>query len=52
MAPTNGPETKALQDLVDQLPEQVSTWTPQQRADYTDQSDRAMREQNGSGPGR
>ncbi|MGI3199641.1 hypothetical protein ACRJ4W_15420 [Streptomyces sp. GLT-R25] len=39
-------ETQKLNDTVDALPAQVATWTPQQRAQYVAQSDRAMREQN------
>lgn len=38
-------ETAKLNDTVDQLPAQVADWTPQQRAQYAAQSDRAMREQ-------
>ncbi|WP_217545593.1 hypothetical protein [Streptomyces sp. GbtcB6] len=49
MAPRiSGPETKELNNLVDRLPEQVSDWTPEQRDQYTAQSDRAMNEQNGT----
>ncbi|MEU9149184.1 hypothetical protein AB0D59_01190 [Streptomyces sp. NPDC048417] len=51
MAPTTGTETKALNKLVKQLPKQVSDWTPEQRNQYTAQSDRAMHEQNGSTTG-
>ena len=43
---TNGPETKALRQLRSDLPKQVADWTPEQRQDFTDQSDRSMREQN------
>jgi hypothetical protein len=40
-------ESDKLSDAVDNLPQEVSTWTPEQRAAFTTQSDRAMREQNG-----
>ncbi|MEU8555948.1 hypothetical protein AB0C80_18430 [Streptomyces anthocyanicus] len=38
-------ETAKLDQVVDSLPAQVADWTPEQRAQYTAQSDRAMREQ-------
>jgi hypothetical protein len=41
-------ETAKLADTVAKLPRQVATWTPEQRARFADQSDRAMREQNGT----
>jgi len=40
-------ESDRLSDTVDSLPQEVGTWTPKQRAAFTTQSDRAMREQNG-----
>ncbi|MDX3455060.1 hypothetical protein PV396_24485 [Streptomyces sp. ME02-8801-2C] len=44
------PETQALQTTVSQLPKNPTTWTPEQRQQFTTQSDRAMREQNGVNP--
>ncbi|WP_405911347.1 hypothetical protein OG529_04305 [Streptomyces longwoodensis] len=41
------PETRALRETVAKLPGKVSEWTPEQRAAFAKQSDRAMREQNG-----
>ncbi|MEU6070547.1 hypothetical protein ABZ864_40440 [Streptomyces sp. NPDC047082] len=41
-------ETKRLQQVVDQLPGSVADWTLEQRQQYSTQSDRAMREQNGT----
>jgi hypothetical protein len=38
-------ETAKLDQVVDSLPAQVADWTPQQRAQHADQSNRAMREQ-------
>lgn len=38
-------ETAKLDQVVDSLPAQVTDWTPEQRAQYAAQSDRAMREQ-------
>ncbi|KAF2774644.1 hypothetical protein [Streptomyces sp. OM5714] len=38
-------ETAKLNQVVDALPAQVADWTPQQRAQYAAQPDRAMREQ-------
>lgn len=49
MAPKTGPETKALRSLVSELPDRVAEWTPTQRQEFSAQSDRAMREQNGTG---
>ncbi|MEU9661905.1 hypothetical protein [Streptomyces chartreusis] len=46
---SNGPETQALRSLVRQLPDRVADWTPEQRSDFNDQSDRSMREQNSTG---
>ncbi|WP_435218396.1 hypothetical protein [Streptomyces sp. bgisy034] len=43
---STGPETQALRSLVGQLPDRVADWTPEQREDFTAQSDRSMREQN------
>jgi hypothetical protein len=40
-------ETDKLAETVAGLPQQVATWTPEQRQQFTTQSDRAMREQNG-----
>jgi hypothetical protein len=44
-----GPETQALRSLVSELPDRVADWTPEQRQDFTTQSDRSMREQNATG---
>lgn len=46
MASKNGPETNALRSLVEELPDQVADWSPEQRAEFSAQSDRSMREQN------
>ncbi|MGW2708678.1 hypothetical protein ACWC4J_06750 [Streptomyces sp. NPDC001356] len=46
----NGPETRALRQTVNKLPRNVADWTPEQRAAVEQQSDRAMREQNGVRP--
>ncbi|WP_330339390.1 hypothetical protein [Streptomyces sp. NBC_00557] len=43
-------ETAKLQETVDRLPKRAADWTPAQRQQYTDQSDRAMREQAGVQP--
>ncbi|WP_329336120.1 hypothetical protein OG252_13180 [Streptomyces sp. NBC_01352] len=43
-------ETEQLADTVASLPGQVADWTPEQRQQFTTQSDRAMREQNGVDP--
>jgi hypothetical protein len=40
-------ESDKLTATVDSLPQEVSTWTPEQRDAFADQSDRAMRQQNG-----
>ena len=45
-----GPETRELRQTVASLPANVADWTPEQRAAYAQQSDRAMREQNGVDP--
>ncbi|MFF9269097.1 hypothetical protein [Streptomyces rochei] len=42
-------ETAKLEETVDALPAQIADWTPAQRAQYSAQSDRAMREQHGIG---
>jgi hypothetical protein len=39
-------ETEKLADVRADLPREVAEWTPEQRAAFTAQSDRAMREQN------
>ncbi|MBQ0827695.1 hypothetical protein [Streptomyces tagetis] len=39
-------ETDKLNAVVDRLPRRAADWTPEQRAAFTAQSDRAMREQN------
>lgn len=44
------PETQALQTTVSELPKTPAAWTPEQRQQFTTQSDRAMREQNGVDP--
>ncbi len=38
-------EAASLDQVVDSLPRQVATWTPEQRATYTAASNRTMREQ-------
>ncbi|MFC8520792.1 hypothetical protein [Streptomyces sp. NPDC057257] len=38
-------EQSKLQKTVKGLPKDVASWTPEQRSQYTQQSDRAMREQ-------
>ncbi|MCX4703884.1 hypothetical protein [Streptomyces sp. NBC_01373] len=43
-------ETDLLADTVASLPAEVAAWTPEQRQQFTTQSDRAMREQNGVDP--
>ncbi|MBD9703393.1 hypothetical protein IHE56_15145 [Streptomyces sp. ID01-12c] len=43
-------ETETLADTVAALPPQPADWTPEQRAQFTEQSNRAMREQNGMDP--
>lgn len=40
-------ETAKLADTVASLPRRAADWTPEQREQFTTQSDRAMREQNG-----
>ncbi|MEU3683755.1 hypothetical protein AB0E99_22845 [Streptomyces sp. NPDC030592] len=42
----NQTEPKSLDQVVDRLPRQVASWTPEQRAAYTAASDRAMRQQS------
>ncbi|MFF5795786.1 hypothetical protein [Streptomyces albogriseolus] len=42
-------ETAKLGKTVKALPERVADWTPQQRQQFAEQSDRAMHEQNGTG---
>lgn len=42
----SGPETEALRDLTSELPAKVADWTPDQRGQYAEQSDAAMREQS------
>lgn len=44
---TNGPQSEALRTLRSELPKRVADWTADQRKEFTDQSDRSMREQNG-----
>ncbi|MGQ5606174.1 hypothetical protein [Streptomyces sp. EKS3.2] len=39
------PKPKSLDAVVDNLPSQVASWTPEQRAAYAAASDQAMREQ-------
>jgi hypothetical protein len=43
-------ETDVLADTVASLPRQAADWTPEQLARFTQQSNRAMREQNGVDP--
>jgi hypothetical protein len=43
-------ETDRLADTLAGLPPQPADWTPEQRAQYTEQSNRAMRQQNGIDP--
>ncbi|WP_405925432.1 hypothetical protein [Streptomyces sp. NBC_00035] len=43
-------ETAKLADTVADLPKEVATWTPEQLTTFTNQSNRAMREQNGIDP--
>ncbi|WP_405960591.1 hypothetical protein OG235_24670 [Streptomyces sp. NBC_00024] len=43
-------ETDRLATTVASLPPQAADWTPQQLAQFTEQSNRAMREQNGIAP--
>lgn len=43
----NKSETDKLAATVAGLPSEVASWSPDQRAQFTQQSDRAMREQNG-----
>jgi hypothetical protein len=43
----NDETAKQLAEARDSLPRQVAAWTPEQRAQFADQSDRLMREQNG-----
>lgn len=38
-------ETAKLADTRATLPQRVADWTPEQRQQFTEQSDRAMREQ-------
>ncbi|WP_228916854.1 hypothetical protein [Streptomyces sp. DH20] len=42
-------ETAKLGETVKALPKRVADWTPEQRRQFTEQSDRAMHEQNGTG---
>lgn len=44
----SGPETRALRDLTEELPDRVADWTPDERAQHADQSNAAMHEQNGT----
>ncbi|MDX3294632.1 hypothetical protein PV569_13040 [Streptomyces scabiei] len=44
------PETDRLATTVAGLPPQPADWTPQQLAQFAEQSNRAMREQNGIDP--
>lgn len=46
MASNTGPQTEALRELVAELPNRVADWSPEQRAEFSAQSDRSMREQN------
>ncbi|MDX3507447.1 hypothetical protein PV755_00670 [Streptomyces caniscabiei] len=43
-------ETDRLADTVAALPPRPADWTPQQLAEFAEQSNRAMREQNGVDP--
>lgn len=43
-------ETDRLANTVASLPPQAADWTPQQLAGFAEQSNRAMREQNGVDP--
>ena len=43
-------ETTRLADTLAKLPSQTADWTPEQLAQFTEQSNRAMREQNGVNP--
>jgi hypothetical protein len=43
-------ETAELRRTVESLPKRVADWTPEQRAQFTTQSDRAMRECAGVSP--
>ncbi|MBE4790999.1 hypothetical protein [Streptomyces caniscabiei] len=43
-------ETETLADTLSGLPPQPGDWTPEQLAEFTQQSNRAMREQNGLDP--
>jgi hypothetical protein len=43
-------ETETLADTLNGLPPQPAEWTPEQLAQFTEQSNRAMREQNGLDP--
>ncbi|MFC7906454.1 hypothetical protein [Streptomyces nigra] len=40
-------ETAKLRETVASLPPRVADWTPEQRRQFTTQSDRATREENG-----
>ncbi len=40
-------ETAKLRHTLKKLPSQVADWTPEQRRQYTEQADRATREQAG-----
>lgn len=42
----SGPETQALRDLTDELPDKVADWTPDERSQHAHQSNAAMREQS------
>lgn len=42
-------ETEKLGEVVESLPGEVASWTPEQRAQFTEQSDAACREQAGLG---
>ena len=44
---TSKTETSKLAATVASLPKQAASWTPEQHQQFTTQSDRAMREQNG-----
>ncbi|WP_416975646.1 hypothetical protein [Streptomyces sp. 4F14] len=47
----NRAETQKLTEVVASLPPRVADWTPEQRQQHAEQSDRAMREQAGVDPG-
>ncbi|MGJ5898564.1 hypothetical protein ACSCBZ_42500 [Streptomyces niveiscabiei] len=47
---SRGSESKKLAETVSSLPARVADWTPEQRQQHNEQSDRAMREQAGISP--